>query len=164
MKKLVFICGVCGVGKTTICNYIKTNNMLNNYSIFDIDDLESIHNYTVDTYNLFYENAIKKAVNNSGDKNIIMASCINPTDIEKIDVSMEIESIKMIVITCSNIAIAKRLKARDLSRNCNSDEFIKEQINYQNWILEHIELYKFHIDNTNQTLKDTALEIISYIY
>ena len=47
MKKLVFISAVSGVGKSTACEYINKNNLLVDYAIFDIDDLENINNYTV---------------------------------------------------------------------------------------------------------------------
>lgn len=59
-EKNVMLSGVCEIGKTTISNYIKDNNLLDDYCILDIDDLESVHDY-VDNYSKFYENAIKKA-------------------------------------------------------------------------------------------------------
>ena len=57
----------------------------------------------------------------------------------------------------------KRLKMRNPERNCGSDEFIKNQINYQNWILDHINLYQLHLDNTNSKIEETASIIIEYI-
>ena len=63
--KLVFISGVSGVGKTTICNYIKDNFLLPGYAIFDIDDLENIIEYNENSYSLLYENYIKKAIVNA---------------------------------------------------------------------------------------------------
>ena len=83
MKKIIFISGVSGVGKSTICEYIKQKNILKNYAVFDIDDLENINNYDESTYNVFYENAIKNAITLSQGKNIIIGTCINPTDLEK---------------------------------------------------------------------------------
>ena len=102
MKKLVFISAVSGVGKSSTCEYIKNNNLLKDYAIFDIDELENINEYNENTYNLFYENAIKKAIILSKDKNIIIGSCINPNDIEKINMPNEIEAYINILITCSN--------------------------------------------------------------
>ena len=134
---LIFISAVSGVGKTTTLDYIKDNNLLDNYVIFDIDDLENINNYSSDNYNSFYENAINNAISKSNNKNIIIGSCINPIDIEKINIPKEIENIEMILITCSNEEIDKRLKVRDESRNCSSEEFITTQINYQNYLLDH---------------------------
>ena len=132
--KLIFISAVSGVGKTTICDYIKNNNLLEDYVVFDIDDLENVNNYDNDTYNIFYENAIKKTVVLSNDKNIIIGSCINPTDIEKINIPECIKLVEMILITCSSNELEKRLKARVRNRNCSSDEFIKEQIDYKSKI------------------------------
>ncbi len=163
MKKLVFISAVSGVGKSTACEYIKKNNLLEDYVVFDIDDLENINNYNENTYNSFYENAIKKAIILSKDKNIVIGSCINPNDIEKINMPNEIESYINILITCSNEELKKRLKARDESRQCSSDDYIDEQINYQNYLLKNIGLYQMHIDNTKEIVENVSKEIVNFI-
>lgn len=59
MKKIVFISAVCGVGKSTTCEYIKNNNLLKSYEIFDIDDLENVNEYNEDTYYKIYDNKRK---------------------------------------------------------------------------------------------------------
>ena len=41
MKKLIFITAVSGGGKSTVCKYIKDNEMLEDYEIFDIDDFRT---------------------------------------------------------------------------------------------------------------------------
>ena len=163
LRKLIFISAVSGVGKSTACEYIKKSNLLNDYAIFDIDDLENINEYNENTYNLFYENAIKKAIILSKDKNIIIGSCLNPTDIEKINMPNEIDSYINILITCSNEELKKRLKARDVSRQCGSDEYIENQINYQNYLLKNIGLYQMHVDNTNDIVENIARKIIDFI-
>jgi len=163
MKKLIFISAVSGVGKSTTCKYIKDNKLINNYEIYDIDDLENIHNYNENTYNLFYENAIKKAIIKSNNRNIILGSCINPNDIKKINIPNEIESYKNILITCSKEELRNRLKARDENRNCSSDSFIDEQIKYQNYMLDNIDLYDFNLNNTNASIEETAKQIVDYI-
>ena len=160
---LIFISAVSGVGKTTTLDYIKDNNLLDNYVIFDIDDLENINNYSSDNYNSFYETAINNAISKSNNKNIIIGSCINPIDIEKINIPKEIENIEMILITCSNEEIDKRLKVRDESRNCSSEEFIKGQINYQDYLLSHLNMYQLHIDNSNVSIEEVTNKIVSYI-
>ena len=163
MKKIIFISGVSGVGKSTICEYIKQKNILKNYAVFDIDDLENINNYDESTYNVFYENAIKNAITLSQGKNIIIGTCINPTDLEKISIPKEIDSYSNILITCANETLNKRLKDRDKSRQCSSDEFIKGQIDYQNYLLNHIGLYQMHIDNTNDVIENVSNKIVNYI-
>ena len=156
--KLILISSVCGVGKSTTCEYIKNNNLLEDYRVFDIDDLVNVHT----NQGNIYENAIKKAIELS-DKDIILGSCICHSDLEKFDMPKEIESYKSILITCSNEELIKRLKARDKNRNCSSEEFIKGQIEYQNYLLEHINLFDLHIDNTNTSIEEVANQITNYI-
>ena len=163
MKKLLFLSAVSGVGKSTTCEYIRNNNLLEDYAIFDIDDLENINNYNENTYNLFYENAIKKAIIKSKYKNIIIGSCINPNDILKINIPREIESYKNILITCSDEELKKRLQARAKSRNCSSDDYIQGQIEYQNYILKHLDLYSLHLDNTNCSVEVISNQIVSFL-
>ena len=163
MQKLILISGVCGVGKSTICEYINNQRLLKDYAIFDIDVLENINNYDETTYNFFYENAIKNAIPLSENKNIIIGTCINPSDLEKINIPKEIESYINILITCSDEILKRRLKARDKNRNCSSDEFIEGQISYQQYLLNHIELYQFHIDNTSDTIENISNKLVDYI-
>lgn len=131
--------------------------------IFDIDDLENINNYTSDNYNIFYENAIKKANELSINKNIIIGSCINPNDLLKINIPNEIDIYENILITCSNEELINRLSNRDKNRNCSSNEYINNQINYQNYLLNNIDLYQLHLDNTNTSINDIANKIIEYL-
>lgn len=162
MKKIIFLSAVSGVGKSTTCEYINDNHLLEDYIIFDIDELENINEYNDNTYSLFYKNAVKKAIEKSEGKNIIIGSCINPTDINNLEVSKDID-INMILITCSNEELTKRLKTRDESRNCSSDEFIKGQIDYQNYMLNHIDMYQLHVDNSNSSIEDVSKQIVEYI-
>lgn len=161
MKKIIFISAVCGVGKSTTCEYIRDNNLLESYAIFDVDDLVNVHEYNQPS--LLYEDAIKSAVLKSDNKNIILCSCVNPVEIKQISMPSDIESIIMILLYCSNKELEQRLKARDASRNCSSDEFIKGQIEYQNYMLNHSDLFKLSIDNTNIDVKDVSTKIVNYI-
>lgn len=163
MRKIIFISAVSGCGKSVTCQYIKDNNLLEDYVIYDIDDLENINNYSSDTYNLFYENAIKNAVIKSNGKNIIIGSCINLSDLKKINIPKEVNLFENILITCSNDELRKRLKARDKNRNCSSEDYINNQIEYQKYLLKDLALYQLHIDNTNLSISDVANQIVNYI-
>ncbi len=163
MRKIVFISAVSGVGKSATCDYIRNNCLLDNYVIYDIDDLENINNYSSDTYNLFYENAIKNATTKSGNRNIIIGSCINLSDLKKINIPKEIDLVESILITCSEEELKRRLKMRDKSRNCSSDNYINDQIEYQKYLLNDLNLYQLHIDNTNISISDVANLIVNYI-
>ena len=160
MKKLVFLSAVPGVGKSTTCEYINNNHLLDNYIAFDIDDLENINEYS--NVNLFHENAIKKAITKSDEKNIVIGSCINPTDLPNMNIDKDID-ISLILMTCSNEELAKRLKERDKSRNCSDDEFIKKAIEYQNYMLEHEDMFQLHIDNSESNISDISNQIVDFI-
>jgi broad-specificity NMP kinase len=159
VMKLIFISAVCGVGKSTTCEYIKTNNLLDNYEIFDIDDLVNVHTNKGN----IYENAIKRAIELSNNKDIILGSCVCHAVLEKFNMPQEIESYKCILITCSNEELIKRLKDRDKNRNCSSDEFINGQIEYQNYLLNHSNLFQLHVDNTNTSIEEVANQIVDFV-
>ena len=154
---IIFVSGVCGSGKSTICEYIKKHKLIKDYSVFDIDELENITNYNEDTYNLFYKNAIDKAL--SKNNNIILFSCINHNDIE----DLKLDSTRSILITCSNEEITNRLKNRDKNRNCSDDSFINEQIKYQDWFISNSEYYDFIFDNTDISVREISLKIVDEI-
>lgn len=162
MKRLIFISAVSGVGKSVTCDYIKNNNLLNDFAIYDIDDLENINDYNADTYNLFYENAIKNAITKSVNRNIIIGSCINFSDLKKINI-FGVDSVESILITCLEEELKRRLKMRDKSRNCSSDSYINDQIKYQNYLLKDLDLYQLHIDNTNISVSIVAHKIVNYL-
>ena len=150
MKSLFFIISVSGVGKSTTLEYIKKNSLLDDYSIFDIDDLENINNYNENNYNLFYENALEKAV-------------LLSNDIEKLKIPNEIENYINILITCSNDKLKKRLKSREKSRQCGTNEYIDRQITYQNYLLNNFELFQLHIDNTTDDVENVSKKIVKFI-
>ena len=157
--KIIFISSVCGVGKSTTCEYIKNNNLLDDYRVFDIDDLVNVHTCVGN----IYEVAIKRAIDLSNNKDIIFGSCVCHSDLEKINIPEEVESYESILITCSNEELIKRLKDRDKNRNCGSDEFINGQIEYQNYLLDHSNLFELHLDNTDKSIDEIATQIVNYI-
>lgn len=160
MKKLILISAVCGIGKSTTCEYLKNNNLLEEFAIYDIDDLVNVHEYN--SNNLLYEDAIKIALINSKDKNVILGFCLNPINLKELNIPNDLD-IKMILLYCSNDELYKRLKDRDASRNCSSDEFINGQIEYQNYMINHIDMFDYSIDNTNISVNDVSKQIVKYI-
>ena len=163
MKKIIFISAVCGVGKSTTIEYMNNNKLLNNYDIFDIDDIINYHEYKNEPPVIFYEAAIRNALVKSKNKNIILGSCVNPVEIKQVKVPDSIDSIEMILLYCSEEELTIRLKERDINRNCSSDEFINGQIEYQKYMIDHSGLFQLKIDNTNINVKDVSKQIVDYI-
>lgn len=158
--KIVFISGVCGSGKSSICEHIKENKLLDDYNVFDIDDLENINDYNEDNYNDFYKNSIDKAIAKSKDKDIIIFSCINHNDIFDLNLNVITRSI---LITCSSDELTKRLKNRDKKRNCSDNVFISDQIKYQDWFISNSMYYDYVFDNTNIDVDIISKDICNYV-
>ena len=146
MKKIIFITGVSGVGKTSIYESIMKSDLSKNYNIFDIDNLLNVNDYK-DNYDIFYKNAIDKAIDKSKDKDIILFSCINHSDVENL--KLEDCITRIVLITCDIEELKKRLKNRN--NDCSSDDFINEQIKYQEWFINNMDYYDADFNNTNNT-------------
>ena len=66
-------------------------------------------------------------------------------------------------MTCSDEEITKRLKARPAERKTDSDDFIKSQHEYSAWFKRNKGKFQCFIDNTNQTLDETAEVIEEFV-
>ena len=158
MKKIVFITGVCGVGKTSIYENIKNSDLKHTYNIFDIDMLENVNDYK-DNYDEFYKSAVDKAIDKSKDKDIILFSCINHNDISNL--KLEDCITRIVLITCDSEELKKRLK--DRNNDCSSDEFINEQIKYQEWFINNLDYYDSDYNNTDGNIDDICDKIIDFL-
>lgn len=75
----------------------------------------------------------------------------------------EVTSTYFIGLVCSDEQVAARLKARPEERQCGSDEFIKSQIDYNNWFKRNAGKFQLFIDNTNQSFEKTAKLICDFV-
>ena len=164
MKKKILglISAACGIGKSTLIDFLRDNKMIDEFCVVDTDevglnwwdyaDTEHPEQYTID--------AIKKAIEVSKDNNVVFGSCLNPLELfEKIDIPSEIKNIYMIALTCSPDEIFTRLKARDPERMCSDDDFIKVQIDYNDWFMRNANKFQLHIDNSVKTVEEVASEV-----
>lgn len=167
MKKItVFLCAACGAGKSTLLDYMRDNNMSDDFCFVDTDETGLNWWDYADTENpdRYTEDSIKRASGMSGDKNLFFGSCMNPqTLFEKITLPDEIGAVFTIALTASPEEITKRLKARDPERMCGSDEFIAEQISYNAWFLRNANKFQLHIDNRDKSVSQTAEKITSFL-
>lgn len=119
MKKIIFITGVSGVGKTSIYESIMKSDLSETYNIFDTDMLEKV---------------------NINDKDSIVFTCINHNDVENL--KLEDCVTRIVLITCNEEELKKRLSDKN-------DSFINEQIKYQEWFISNLDSYDANYDNTD---------------
>lgn len=165
-KIMVCLCAACGVGKSTLLDYLRNNNVSDNFCFADTDEMGLNWWDYADTENpeRYTEDSIRRASEISGDKNLFFGSCLNPqTLFEKITLPEEIGAVYAIALTCSPEEITKRLKARDPARMCGSDEFIAEQISYNAWFLRNANKFQLHIDNSYTSVSQTAEELTAFL-
>ena len=100
----------------------------------------------------------------AGENNLIFVTCMNPYDFYgKVQIPSEITSTFFIGMTCSDLEITRRLKARPPERMCGSDEFIAGQIHYNDWFKKNAGKFQFYIDNTDLTIDETVEEIVKFV-
>lgn len=163
MKKLIVICSASGVGKSTIKEALVDKNVFDDYVY--LEDLLNWWEYkNTDKKDLYYEDTLKEAVRLSNDKNIVLATCMNPIDYyTKVNAPKEITSTFFIGLGCSSSELTKRLKARPKERMCGSDEFINGQIEYNNWFKNNSMKFQLFIDNSNISIEETVNIVIDFI-
>lgn len=165
-KILICLCAACGVGKSTIKDYINEHNLLPDCVAVDTDEVglnwwdyantENPDKYITDT--------IARADEIAGDKNLLFVSCLNPVKFyDIIDIPKDFSETYLIGMTCSDEEIIKRLKARPSERMCGSDEFIEGQLEYNEWFRGQKGKMQFYIDNTGVSVAETAEKIAEYI-
>lgn len=166
MIKLVVLSAACGVGKSTIKGILDENNMLDNYCCIDTDEVGiNWWDYAgKENESEFNDACLAEAVRMSNNKNLLFTTCMNPYGFYGVvHVPQNIMSTFFIGMTCSDEEIIRRLKARPEERMCGSDEFIAQQIRYNNWFKKNAGKFQFYIDNTDKTVKETATEIVTFV-
>lgn len=166
MKKLVVLSAACGVGKSTIKDALNESGILENYVCIDTDEVGiNWWDYAgTEKESYFNDDCFAEAVKLSKDKNLLFVTCMNPYDFYgKVSIPQDITSTFFIGMTCSDEEITRRLKARPEERMCGSDEFIAGQIQYNNWFKNNAGKFQFYIDNTNQTVEETAAAIAGFV-
>lgn len=166
MKKLILLCAACGVGKSTIKDELAQSCISDNYVCIDTDEVGiNWWDYAgTERESEYSDYCLAEAVKMSGDKNLLFVTCMNPYDFfGKCKLPQEITSAFYIGMSCSDEEITKRLKARPAERMCGSDEFIADQIEYNEWFKDNSNKFQLFIDNTNMTVEETAAQIADFI-
>lgn len=159
MKNLVILCATCGVGKSTIKDYLNEKSSLDNFEFYDIDEMGlNWHDYKDKSSGgeKYSEDCLNIASHKAGDKNILFVCCTNPLSYEKFSPIEDISKTYFLNLQCSDEELYKRLKGRPKERMTDNDEFIEAQIDYMNWFRSNAHRMDYIIDSTNLTVKETA--------
>lgn len=157
--RLVVLTAACGVGKTTVKDILNERGLPGNFICIDTDEVGiNWHDYAgtgrEDSYS---EDCLAAAARLSGGRDILFSSCLNPnTFYGDFHIPEEIEGTWFIAMVCSDGELEKRLKARPPERMCGDREFIKSQINYNNWFRKNRGKFQLFLDNTGMTAGETA--------
>ncbi|MDE6593594.1 MAG: AAA family ATPase [Oscillospiraceae bacterium] len=163
---LVILSAACGVGKTTVKNHLKEGRISEFFACIDTDEVGlNWWDYAgTDKESKYSEDCLKAAVRLAEGKNLLFFSCLNPdTFYGEFDIPAEITAAYFIAMTCSDDEISARLKARPPERLCGSDEFIRKQIEYNNWFIKNKGKFQLYIDNTDMSVQCTAEKIEDFI-
>ena len=164
--KLYIITGCCGSGKSTMKDALGELLDKEKYACIDSDEVGlNWWDYKgTDHESKYKDDTLAKAVEMAGGKDLVFVSCINPQDYMSIQVIPKcIETTNFIVLCPTDEEIVKRLKARPAERGFTSDEIIAPHVEFNRWFRRNKGKFSLFIDNTEQTVEETAKLIEKFI-
>ena len=163
-RRLVILSAACGVGKSTIKNALNELDLLPDFACIDSDEVRlnwwtykgtpREQDYTKD--------CIARAFELAGEKDLLFGSCNDPISFfERVPLPENL-TVGYIGMSCSDEEVRRRLLARPPERMCGEESFILSQIEYNNWIRTHAELYDLSFDNTSMTVAEAAEAVAAF--
>ena len=166
MKKLVIVSAACGVGKSAVTDALRELDLLQGFVCMGSDEMGlNWWDYAGTDHEFGYiQDGLEEAVRRAGDQHLIFTTCQSPIDFySKMRLPDGIASTYLIAMTCSPEAVRERLLARPPERMCGSEEFIAAQIEYNGWFLQNAGKFALHIDNTHESVEQTAARIAAFV-
>ncbi len=164
--KLFIITGACGSGKSTMKDALESILDNTKYACIDCDEVGlNWWDYVgTDHESKYKDDTLAKAVEMAEGKDMVFVSCINPVDyISSQEIPECIESTYFIVLNPEDEEIIKRLKARPAERGFTSDEKIEPHVGFNGWFRKNKGKFNLYIDNTAQSVDETAKLIEDFI-
>ncbi len=163
-RRLILLSAACGVGKSTIKNALSELNLLPDFACIDSDEVRlNWWNYKGTPREKDYTaDCLARAFELAGDKHLLFSTCNDPISFFERITLPEGVTARYIGMTCSDSEVRRRLLARPPERMCGEESFILSQIEYNNWIRSHGELYDLHFDNTELTIAEAAEIVASF--
>ncbi len=166
MKRFIALCAASGVGKSTTVERLNETPLSDNFLFCDNDNLGlNWHDFKdlEDGGHRYHEIGFDRAVEMSGDKDIVMATSFNPDSLDKLTMNKAITQILFLNLVCSDEVLAKRLKGRPVERGTHTDEFIATQVDFMNYFRRSTHLLDKVIDTSDQTAEETACAVAEYL-
>ena len=164
--KLYIITGACGSGKSTMKDALTGILDQNKYACIDCDEVGlNWWDYAgTERESKYKDDTLAKAVEMAEGKDMIFVSCINPQDyMANQEIPDCIESTDFIVLCPTDEEIVRRLKARPSERGFTSDEKIEPHVGFNRWFRKNKGKFNLFIDNTDQSVYETAKMIEKFI-
>ncbi|MBR5666990.1 MAG: AAA family ATPase [Lachnospiraceae bacterium] len=164
--RLFMISGPCGSGKSTMKDALTEIMDPARYACIDIDEVGfNWWDYAgTDHESKYHDDCIAEAVKRAAGRDLIFVSCTNPQDfIEKHVLPEGVDLTVFIILNPTDEAIWERLRARPAERGFTSDDKIEPHIGYNQWFRRNKGKFPLVIDNTNQTIDETAGIIRKFI-
>lgn len=166
MQRLIVLSGASGVGKTTIQWELDRLHLLKDFVCIDTDVVGvNWWDYAgTENESKFNDDCLTAAVKKAENHQLLFSTCMNPIDFYgKVQLPQSITSTFFIGMACSDAKLIERLRSRPAERMCDSDEFITAQLAYNNWFRKNANKFQLYIDNTDETVAQTAAHIAAFI-
>ena len=164
--KLYLITGACGAGKSTIKDALEASLDPAEYACIDCDETGfNWWDYAgTDHESRYHDDSLAEAVKRAGARDLVFVSCMNPQDyFSKHVIPENVDSTVFIVLCPTDEEIIRRLRARPAERGFISDEIIAPHVEYNKWFRRKRGKFPLFIDNTNQSVTETAERIARFI-
>ncbi len=164
--KLVVITGTCGSGKSTVKNEMERRLDARQNACIDSDELGiNWWDYAgTDHEHRYEDDCLREAVRRADGRDLVFISCLNPLDyFGSHTIPKSVASTYFIVLCPSDEKIEQRLRARPKERRFDSNEAIRPQIEYNQWLRKNRGKVQLFIDNSDMPVEQTVERIISFI-
>ena len=161
---LILLSAACGVGKSTVKDALNRLGLLPDFACIDSDEVRlnwwtykgtpREQDYTKD--------CLARAFELAGDRHLLFGTCNDPLSFyERVPLPPDVTA-RYVAMTCSDTEVRRRLLDRPPERMCAEESFIRSQIEYNAWIREHPHLYALSLDNTAQSVTETAEAVAAF--
>jgi len=163
---LLIVSGASGTGKTTVC--LQLLSQVTGAVLLDSDILwRSEFNTPETNYQDFFELWLRvcKNISQSGRPVVLFGAGAGvPENIENLVERRYFSKVHYLALVCSDETLAERLQKRPIWRGTHETTYIEKQIHFNHWFKTYHDQPTIKLlDTTNAPLKETSLQVASWI-